>query len=239
MKRILTAALLAGVATAAVASSASAADLPTRKGAPPAPAYYAPPPFSWTGFYVGVNGGLGTTDLRGNTFGPAAGVGPVSAFGSPTGGMIGGTVGYNYQIGQMVIGAEASLDWADLSKGRTFVNGSTDSLKVDSVGNVLGRLGYAWDRTLFYVAGGYAGGDVHASAFNDTFYGVSFPGSSGWQSGYAVGGGIEYAFTNNVSVKGEYLFSQLQGKTYYSGTPDAVKTGVDLNTFKLGVNYKF
>jgi outer membrane immunogenic protein len=238
MRKILTAALLAGVATSAFAASAFAADLPNRKGPPPAP-YYAPPPFSWTGFYVGVNGGYGTTDLRANTFGPGAGVGPVSAFGSPSGGMIGGTVGYNYQIGQIVLGAEASLDWADLSQGRTFANGSSDSFKVDSVGNVLGRLGYAWDRTLFYVAGGYAGGDVHAGAMNDTAFGLSFPGSSSWQSGYAVGGGIEYAFTNNISVKGQYLFSQLEGKTYYGGTPDAVKAGVDLNTFTLGVNYKF
>ena len=233
MKKMLLAALMAGVATSAFAS-----DLPTHKGPPPAPAYYAPP-FSWTGFYVGVNGGYATTDLRGNTFGPLAGVGPVSAFGSPSGGLIGGTVGYNYQIGQFVIGAEGTLDWADLSKSRSFLNGSSDSLKVDSVANVLGRFGYAWDRTLFYVAGGYAGGDVHASGFNDAFYGVTFPGNSGWQSGYAVGGGIEYAVTNNISVKGEYLFSQLQGKSYYGGTPDAVKTGVDLNTFKLGVNYKF
>ncbi|MGA2043697.1 MAG: outer membrane protein [Roseiarcus sp.] len=233
MKKMLLAALLAGAAT-----SAFAADLPTRKGPPPAPAYYAPA-FSWTGFYVGVNGGFGTTDLRGNSFGPFAGVGPVSAFGSPSGGLIGGTVGYNYQIGQFVIGAEASLDWADLSKSRSFFNGSSDKLKVDSIGNVLGRLGYAWDRTLFYAAGGYAGGDVHASGFNDAFYGVNFPGSSGWRSGYAVGGGIEYAFTNNISVKGEYLFSQLQGKTYYGGTPDAVKAGLDINTFKVGVNYKF
>ena len=238
MRKILTAALLAGVATSAFAASAFAADLPTRKGPPPAP-MYAPPPFSWTGFYVGVNGGFGTTDLRGNNFGPGAGVGPTSAFGSPSGGLIGGTAGYNYQIGQIVVGVEGSLDWADLSKGRTFANGSTDSFKVDSVGNVLGRLGYAWDRTLFYVAGGYAGGDVHAGAMNDTAFGLSFPGSSGWQSGYAVGGGIEYALTNNISVKGQYLFSQLEGKTYYGGTPDAVKTGVDLNTFTLGVNYKF
>jgi outer membrane immunogenic protein len=233
MKKMLLAALLAGVAT-----SAFAADLPTRKGPPPAPAYYAPP-FSWTGFYVGVNGGFATTDTRSNTFGPLAGVGPVSAFGSPSGGLVGGTVGYNYQIGQFVIGAEGTLDWADLSKGRGFVNGSSDNLKVDSVANVLGRLGWAWDRTLFYVAGGYAGADVHASAFNDAFYGASFPGSSGWQSGYAVGGGIEYAVTNNISVKGEYLFNQLSGKTYYGGTPDAVKTGLNIDTFKLGLNYKF
>jgi outer membrane immunogenic protein len=231
MKKILTAALLASVAT-----SAFAADLPSRKGPPPAPVYYAPP-FSWTGFYVGVNGGYGTSDVRNNSFGPGAGVGPVSAFGSPNGGLIGGTVGYNYQIGQFVLGAEASLDWADLNKNRTFVDGSSTSLKVDSLGNVLARVGWAWDRTLFYVAGGYAGGDVHASSYNDTVNGL-FGGSSGWQSGYAVGGGVEYAVTNNISVKGEYLFSQLEGKTYYGG-PDAVKAGLDISTFKLGVNYKF
>lgn len=229
MKKILTAALLASVAT-----SAFAADLPTRKGPPPAPISYAPPPFSWTGFYVGVNGGFGTSDVRGNAF-----LGGGSAFGSPNGGLVGGTVGYNYQIGQFVLGAEASLDWADLSKSRTFADGSTDNLKVDSLGNVLARAGWAWDRTLFYVAGGYAGGDVHAGAFNDTVTGLSYSGNSAWQSGYAVGGGIEYAITNNISVKGEYLFSQLDGKTYYAGSPDAVKAGLDINTFKLGVNYKF
>jgi outer membrane immunogenic protein len=239
MTRMLKAALLTGLATSAFAASASAADLPTRKGPPPAPMTYAPPPFSWTGFYVGINGGFGTTDLNGNTFGPAAGVGPVKAFGAPSGGMIGGTAGYNYQIGQMVFGIEGSLDWADFSKGRTFANGSTNNFRVDSVGNVLGRFGYAWDRTLFYVAGGYAGADVHAGAMNDTFYGASFPGSSSWQSGYAIGGGIEYAMTNNVSVKGQYLFNSLSGKTYYAGTPDAVKTSVDINAFTLGVNYKF
>jgi len=228
MNRFLAAALMASVATAAFA-----ADLPNRKGPPPAPVY-APPPFSWTGFYVGVNGGFGTTDVRGNSF-----IGGGSVFGSPSGGLVGGTMGYNYQIGQFVVGVEGQLDWADFSKGRTFLDGSTDSLKVDSVANVLGRAGWAWDRTLFYVAGGYAGADVHAGAFNDTVTGLSYAGSSGWQSGYAVGGGIEYALTNNISVKGEYLFSQLQGKTYYAGSPDVVKAGLDLNTFKLGVNYKF
>src|ERR1700738_3049153 len=119
MTRMLKAALLTGLATSALAASPVAPDLPARKGAPPAPMTYAPPPFSWTGFYIGVNGGFGATDLSG-TFGPLAGVGPVKACGSPSGGMIGGTAGYNYQIGQMVLGVEGSLDWADFSKGRTF-----------------------------------------------------------------------------------------------------------------------
>ncbi len=228
MKKILTAALLASVAT-----SAFAADLPSRKAPPPAPVYYAPP-FSWTGFYVGINGGGGFTDVRGNQF-----IGGGSVFGSPSGGIVGGQIGYNYQINQLVLGVEGQLDWADLNRSRTFADGSSDKLNVNTLGNVLARVGYAYDRTLFYVAAGYAGGDVHAGAFNDTFTGLSYGGSSGWQSGYAVGAGVEYAVTNNISVKGEYLFSQLEGKTYYGGSPDVVKAGLDINTFKLGVNYKF
>jgi outer membrane immunogenic protein len=226
MKKILTAALLASVAT-----SAFAADLPSRKAPPPSPVYYAPP-FSWTGFYVGVNGGYGWGDVNGNSS-----LARGSVFGAPNGGLVGGTVGYNYQIGQFVLGAEGTLDWADLNKSRTFADGSTNNIKVNSVANILARLGFAYDRTLFYVAGGYAGADVHAGAFNDVVNGT-FAGNSSWQSGYAIGGGVEYAITNNISVKGEYIFSQLASKTYY-GAPDTVKAGLDISTAKLGVNYKF
>jgi outer membrane immunogenic protein len=224
MKKILTAALLASVAT-----SAFAADLPTRKGPPPAPIVYAPP-FSWTGFYVGVNGGYGIGDF--SSFGS-------TVFGHPDGGLVGGTAGYNYQIGQFVIGAEGDLDWADLQNTRTFTDGSTSKAQVNSLAHVLARGGVAFDRALFYVAGGYAGGDVKG-----TFHDTAIPGSpifsnDGWQNGWAVGAGVEYAITNNVSVKGQYLFSQLSDKTYFAGTPDVVKTHLDVNTFTAGVNYKF
>src|SRR6201999_3405809 len=98
MKKILLAALMAGVAT-----SAFAADLPTRK-APPAPApIYVAPAFTWTGFYLGVNGGYGV----GNDG---------KSFGNVDGGMVGGTAGYNYQLGQIVLGVEGDWDWADLTK---------------------------------------------------------------------------------------------------------------------------
>jgi outer membrane immunogenic protein len=229
MKKLLAAALLASVA-----SSAFAADLPSRKGPPPAPMYAPAPVYSWTGFYVGVNGGYGFTDLRDNSF-----IGGGQVFGHPDGGLFGGTIGYNYQMGQFVIGVEGTLDWADLNQGRTFADGSTDRMNVDTVANALGRAGYAIDRTLLYVAGGYAGADIHAGAFNDTVTGLSYPGSTSWQNGFAIGGGVEYAVTNNISIKGEYLYSQFGHQTYYGGSPDVVKAGLDLNTVKVGVNYKF
>ena len=227
MKKLLTAALLASVAT-----SAFAADLPTRKGPPPAPVVYAPPPFTWTGFYVGVNGGYGWGNFDKNQF-----VGGGSVFGNPDGGFVGGTVGYNYQIGQFVVGAEGTLDWADISKSNSFADGSTSSAKVDSIGNVLARAGFAVDRVLFFAAGGYAGGNVRGG-FSDTITGLSYS-NSGWQSGYSIGGGVEYAVTNNITVKAEYLFTQLGDRTYFAGTPDVTKAGLNLNTIKTGINYKF
>jgi len=145
---------------AGVASSALAADLPTTKGPPPAP-YFAPPAFSWTGFYIGVNGGWGFTDTHNDSFGN-----------NINGGLVGGTVGYNYQMGQFVIGYEGDVDWADIrgsNFGFTFPDGfGSNKLTSDFMVTERARLGYAWDRTLFFVTGGYAGIDMKGS-FTTTF----------------------------------------------------------------------
>ena len=209
MKKVLLAALMAGVA-----SSAMAADLPTRK-APPAPAqYYAPPAFSWTGFYVGVNGGWGGGTSGGD-------------FGSPTGGLVGGTVGYNYQIGQFVAGLEGDWDWADINKSGTILGVGPYSNKVDSVLTARARVGVAMDRALLYVTGGYAGAEDKVSTV-----GLS---STDWRSGGAIGAGIEYAFTNNISAKAEYIYAPLQSKSYGVGE----KSNLDLSLVRAGLNYKF
>ena len=213
MKKVLLAALMAGVA-----SSAMAADLPTRK-APPAPAsYYAPPVFSWTGFYVGVNGGWGGGSGGGD-------------FGSPNGGLVGGTIGYNYQIGQFVLGAEGDWDWADLNKSgyNTYLASSYSySNKIDDLVTARVRAGYAIDRALLYVTAGYAGAEDK----------VNMPGyfsSTDWRSGGAFGGGSEYAFTNNISAKAEYIYAPFGSKSYAPG----VKSNLDLSLVRAGLNYKF
>ena len=208
MTKFLLAALMAGVA-----SSAMAADLPTRK-APPAPMSYAPPVFSWTGFYVGVNGGWGGTSGGGD-------------LGSPTGGLVGGTVGYNYQIGQFVAGLEGDWDWADVNKSGVNGVAGAYSNKIDSLVTARARAGVALDRALLYVTAGYAGADDK----------VSFPGvsSTDWRSGGAFGAGIEYAFTNNISAKAEYIYAPFESKTYAPG----VKSNLDLSLVRAGLNYKF
>jgi outer membrane immunogenic protein len=208
MKKILLAALFAGVAT-----SAFAADLPTRK-APPAPVpAYAPPVFTWTGFYIGVNGGYGV----GNSG---------KDFGTPSGGFIGGTAGYNYQIGQFVLGVETDLDWADLNKSGTNFVGPYKS-QVNDLFTARARAGYAVDRALFYVTGGYAGADDKLSL-------GGFGSQTTWRSGGAIGGGVEYAFTNNITAKAEYIYAPFSDKSF-----DGAKSQLDVSLFRTGLNYKF
>jgi outer membrane immunogenic protein len=220
MKTLIVAALMAGVA-----SSAMAADLPTRK-APYAPApMYTQPAFTWTGFYVGINGGYGFGGI-GNT-----------NFGNPSGGLVGGTVGYNYQMGQFVVGGEADLDWADLGAKNTFNNFGYNNFHVNWMTTERLRLGYAVDRALFFVTGGYAGVSTHASITDNV---NAFSGTQDtWRSGGVVGGGIEYAFTNNITAKAEFLWAPLQDTTYWAGTPDAETNHLSVSLARVGVNFKF
>jgi outer membrane immunogenic protein len=211
MKKILLAALLAGVA-----SSALAADLPTHKAAPAPAPYYAPPIFSWTGLYIGANGGWAGGSGGGN-------------FGSPTGGLAGGTIGYNYQVGQFVAGLESDLDWADLhSSGVNLLGAYND--RVDSLVTARARAGIALDHALIFATAGYAGVEDR----------LSMPGfsSTDWRNGGAIGGGIEYAFTNNISAKAEYIYTPLTSKSYTVGGVTG-RSDLNLSLVRAGLNYKF
>ena len=220
MKTLFVAVLMAGVA-----SSAFAADLPTRKGAPIAPPVYAPA-FTWGGLYVGINGGY------------AYGAVNNSNFSSPNGGMVGGTLGYNWQFGQIVFGAEGDFDYAFTKKSNNFGAGpafGSNTYKVSWITTERLRLGYAVDRALFYVTGGYAGISTRASVFD----GTNNFSLDGWRSGGAIGAGVEYAFTNNISAKAEYLWLPMEDKTYWAGTPYQETNKLDVNLFRVGLNYKF
>ena len=225
MKTFLLAALMAGAAT-----SALAADLPTRKS-PVAPApMYSQPAFTWGGLYLGINGGYAYA-ATGNT-----------NFASPNGGMIGGTLGYNWQMGQIVFGAEGDFDYAftKQSNNFAFVNGGVavtgaNSYRVNWITTERLRLGYAVDRALFYVTGGFAAVDAHATV-NGNFGNFA---QNNWRGGGVIGGGIEYAFTNNISAKAEYLWAPLQSQTYWAGTPYAETNHMSVSLARVGLNYKF
>jgi len=204
--------LAAALSVLTLSSVAMAADLPRRATA--AAPYVAPVPvFTWTGFYAGVNAGYGWGTQKGAAD---------ATYGSLDGAQVGGTAGYNYQMGQIVLGMEGDMDWSNAKN----TNGAYIS-KQTSIGTVRGRVGYSVDRVLLFTTGGYAGGAVERSN------GVA--SASDWHHGYALGGGMEYAVTNNVSAKAEYLYTDLASKT----DTGLSRAGMTQNTVRMGVNYRF
>jgi outer membrane immunogenic protein len=263
--------LLASVGATALASSALAAE------PPPAPPPYLPPPpiFTWTGPYIGGQVGYAWGSGSGNFtgFDPFTGVAfTTNAGGGNPNGVIGGAnVGYNYEFNQwpiftssgVVVGLEGSVDGTSISKtavatvpifgGLSTVNADT---RADIQGSIRGRLGLAWDRVLIYATGGVAFGgfSTDITVAGTDFFGTPVFGSgnvSTTRVGWTVGGGLQYAVTNNWSVRAEYRFTDF-GRINQTGifsdtnplifTPTAAFIGnrrIQQNQVQVGFDYKF
>ena len=194
VKTVMRKFLLTTVSLLALGGTAFAADLPSRKVAPVAPVIV--PAFTWTGFYVGANAGYAWNannwgcDYCSWYYPAAAWYAGQNKDGGFTGG---GQVGYNYQIGNFVIGAEADIQYVDnkFDTGYWSYLGNVygrNTLGNDWYGTVRARAGFAFDRVLVYASGGFAYAD-HS------------------HSGWTLGGGLEYAFTNNIigGIEGYYV----------------------------------
>ena len=224
MKRVL----LSGVALVALAGTAVAADIP-RKVAQPAraPVAYVAPVYNWTGPYIGINGGWGSGDAE------LEGTPGTGSFGV-SGGLFGGTIGYNWQAGQTVFGLEADLGWSGID-GSAACGARTCGVENSWLGTVRGRLGYAIDRFMPYLTGGLAVGEVKATA-------TGLAGASNTQTGWTVGGGVEFAFGTPWTAKLEYLFVDLGDFTCGASCGVTAGTGdVSFQTHivRAGLNYRF
>ncbi len=224
LNRIALFAVLASFA----AAPAIGADLPRRSGAPAD--YYPPPPaFTWTGFYVGVQGGYGFGSFQDQ----GAGIG-----GSPSGGLIGLTGGYNYQIApQFVIGGEIDFSFAGISNYQSPFFGAFSRGEVDDLLTVRGRAGYAVDRALFYGTAGFAA-SKNTIGLSAPLRGVSAL-QANFQGGWTLGGGLEYLITPNLSAKGEYLYTSTGSGRYFDFSPYALYSGVNMSTIRGGLNVHF
>src|SRR5882672_6321449 len=225
MKRIVLASASV-LALVGVIGSAQAADLP-RQMVTKAPAYVAPI-FNWTGLYLGINGGGAWGSSNWDSIGGF----------DVSGGMIGGTVGYNWQFGTWVLGFEGDIDWANVkgsSNTAACLGGATGCSSENTwLGTARGRLGYAFDRFLPYITGGAAFGEVKATH-------PGFPGASSTQVGWAAGVGIEYAFAPNWSAKVEYLHYDLGSfqcglNCNFAGSDNV---SFSANAIRGGINFRF
>lgn len=248
--------LLAGASlmALAVATPAIAADLrPMATKAPPMVAYA---PFSWTGFYVGFNAGYG---FGGDNEVETRGIDDDdddfrSRFGDlEREGFIGGLqLGYNWQVNNIVFGLETDIQYTDLEDERTQFRGgdqfrSSYSQHLEFLGTFRGRLGLAFDRTLLYITGGLAYGGVDNEVDFRSGGITAFRGrEDDIRVGYTIGGGLEYAVTNNISLKAEYLYYDLGEDDVFAGVR-APFTGRgyfsefrnDGHIIRGGINFRF
>src|SRR6476659_7540278 len=199
MWRLARIALLA-TAASAVSEYAVAADLPAGME-PVAPVAYVPA-FSWTGFYLGGELGWIQTNAQYTTGALLLGAPCVVTSGSNKNGLSYGVLaGYNYQVGQLVLGVEGDFEGWTVGQIRyTAITGDFLTAHSKWGGSIRGRLGYAADHALLYVTGGAA------FVSNETSIpttGISI-GGDGTRLGWTVGGGIDYAFANNWFTGIEY-----------------------------------
>ena len=241
--KFLVGASLAAMTTA----SAFAADLPSRKAPPP---YIPPPPvFTWTGFYVGLNAGAMFNAYNNNNnnfygFGNSQSNNKVGFIG-------GGQVGYNWQFnGPILLGLEADFNGhSSISSNNNFAGFGGGNSGSGFLGTVRGRLGFLATPTfLIYATGGLAYGNQWSAANSSIalfapgvvpFFGYNNNQSNGVKAGWTAGGGLEWMFSPNWSVKAEYLYVDL-GKgpsNFLLNYGNASKSTA--HVARLGVNYHF
>lgn len=236
--------------------AASAADLPARVYTK------APPPlvsamYDWSGFYIGLNGGGGSShmcwDITNNGGTP---VSPPSSEGchNATGGTVGEQVGYRWQASSWVFGVEAEGNWANFRGSNTnplsagFFN---DQSKINAFGLFTGQVGYAVNNVLFYAKGGAAVvrdryNNVVLVAFVPLPAGATFSDGTENRWGGVAGAGIEFGFAPNWSVAVEYdhMFMGTKNITLnllppVAGPPSSHNISQDVDVGTVRVNYRF
>lgn len=192
--------------------------------------------YSWSGLYLGGHAGYAWGDV--DLSNVLSGIPPTtpSTYGSsfsPEGVFAGGQIGANYQIGNLVLGIESDLSWSDVHDKSSL----GDDAKLDYFGTVRGRIGYAFDRVLPYVTGGFAYGHGKGTLNYVAPVAATFSDDA-MHVGWAAGAGVELGLIQGLSAKLEYLYMDLGSEPYDFGYATA-DVGFKQSMVKLGVSYRF
>jgi outer membrane immunogenic protein len=231
MKKLLIAAAIA----VAGATSAQAADLPARVYTK-APPVVVDPAVNWSGFYVGAHFGYmwGRSSVWDN--------GALVESNAPTNGVVGGVLGgFNWQIGQLVLGIEGDFGGSNAHGNGALppVPPPTESYLYDVgwTSHVRGRAGYATGPWLLFVAGGLAIAQ-DTLTIQQTGPTPTTMQPLGVYTGWSVGGGAEYAFNNRMSGRLEYLYDDFGKRTYVVGVNDAYANRLTGQTVRAAINFR-
>ncbi|MCA6120455.1 outer membrane beta-barrel protein [Bradyrhizobium sp. WSM 1704] len=236
--------LLSTVALLAFAAPAAAADLAARPYTK-APAPVLAPVYDWTGFYIGVNGGWGSSHNCWNQTPGSVFIGSDGCH-DATGGTAGGQIGYRWQAGTWVFGLEAQGNWADFKGSNSaalFPGIFTNQTKIDAFGLFTGQIGYAVNNVLLYVKGGAALTDNrYRTYFAPT--GVLAGSADDTRWGGSVGAGIEVGFAPNWTAGIEYNHLFMEDHDYTLRTPagalfSTIRERQDVDLVTVRVNYKW
>ncbi|NVN87756.1 MAG: porin family protein [Rhodopseudomonas sp.] len=223
----------AGLLALVGASPALAADLPV-KAAPVASVY------DWTGFYIGGNATIIHADKRWDYLGPLLPTGPDGN--QRIDGAFGGVqAGFDYQVGSWVLGLSAQGDWGEArgsAASLLFPGVQTNRSLINAFGLFGGRLGYALNNVLFYGKGGVGGVHDKYDVF-DTGTGLTLATASETRFGPSAGFGFELAFSEHVSIAGEYNHVFLGRRDLVFSTGDIYRIRQDLDVFAVHLNYRF
>jgi outer membrane immunogenic protein len=232
-----------------IAGPAMAADMPLK----------APPPvvlYSWTGCYVGGHVGGKASNAEVNYGAVNRAIAPPAVAGAPatgrinmSGALAGAQIGCQYQFaGGWLIGIEGDGSWTQ-SDGQG-VETAFPAFRVQTTERWLatarGRLGYAWDKWMFYVTGGGAWAGLETKNWQATFVPAGIGPAAIQQNtlnGWTVGVGAEYALGYGWSIKGEYLYMEFASSTYFTPTNPVALAEFNVklrqSVARFGMNYKF
>jgi len=213
-------------------------------------------PYDWTGVYAGVFAGVGFTSSDWDGFDDDVVAPPADIDESldDTTFLLGGLVGVNMQHDNLVFGLEADIAWFDSDEDEHLdgAEGLDIKSEIDLLGSVRARLGWAADRTLFYVTGGLAFADAEhtwddgSSTPDPLFPWNGSPEKLDLDFGWVAGLGVEHAWTDNVLVRLEGLYFDLGSEDgeARAGAEQAFETDTfevdqEIWVARIALSYKF